>query len=113
MQAFAADLGARRALGEDGWQAALAARVEDRDQRRAARDNAYANSQLVDVASLDDLGRNDLHDLLGGMVRHIFVRRRPRGANAEDRTLIVWSDDPRVVEVPGPHKSAIFEHIEW
>ena len=114
LDAFAADLGARRLLGEQGWQQALEARADDRDRKRATRDDAHASSRLVAVAQdVDDLGHEDLRDLLGGMIRHVFVRRRPRGADVADRTLIVWSDDPRAIDVPGPHRSGPFDPIRW
>jgi DNA invertase Pin-like site-specific DNA recombinase len=114
LEAFAVDLGARRRLGEQGWQQALEARADDRDRKRATRDDAHASSRLVAVAQdVDDLGHEDLRDLLGGMIRHVFVRRRPRGAKVSDRALIVWSDDPRVIDVPGPHRSGPFDPIRW
>jgi len=114
LDAFAADLGARRRLGEQGWQAALEARADDRDAKRDARDRAHASSRLVAVAQdLDDLGHEDLRDLLGGMIRHVFIRRRPRGASVADRALIVWSDDPRAIDVPGPHRSGQFDPVRW
>jgi DNA invertase Pin-like site-specific DNA recombinase len=114
LDAFALDLGARRRLGEDGWQRALEARVADRDARREARDRAYSHGRLVSVAQdLDDLDHAALRDLLRGMIRHVFVRRRPRGSDVVDRVLVVWSDDTRTIDVPGPHRSAIFEAIRW
>jgi site-specific DNA recombinase len=114
LQAFVADVNARRLLGEASWQDGLTARALDRDARRKAREEAYAKSRLVSVArDVDDLQGDDLRDLVHGMVRHIFVRRRPRGAKVDDRVLIVWSDDPRHVDVPGPHRSGPFEPIRW
>lgn len=111
---FAADLGARRRLGEQGWQTALEARAGDRDDKRAKLEAGQASSRLVAVArDLDDLDHDGLRDLLSGMIRHVFIRRQPRGATAADRTLIVWSDDPRQIDVPGPHRSAQFEPIRW
>jgi DNA invertase Pin-like site-specific DNA recombinase len=114
LEGFAADLNARRLLGEDGWQRALEARAGDRDAKRAARDRAYSNSRLVAVAQdVDDLDHEALGDLLRGMVRHVFVRRRPRGADVADRVLVIWSDDPRAIDVPGPHRSAQFDPVRW
>lgn len=114
LDAFTLDLGARRQLGEAGWQKALEARVADRDAKRQARDQAYSTSSLVTVArAVDDLDHADLGDLVRGMVRHVFVRRRPRGASVGERALVVWSDDPRVIDVPGPHRSGPFESVRW
>lgn len=111
---FASDLGARRRLGEQGWQAALEARAGDRDRKRAGLEAGQASSRLVAVArDLDDLDHHGLSDLLDGMIRHVFIRRQPRGATVSDRTLIVWSDDPRQIDIPGPHRSAVFEPIRW
>jgi DNA invertase Pin-like site-specific DNA recombinase len=112
--AFASDLDARRRLGEGGWQSAFEARANDRDEKRAARDRGYSNSRVVAVPhDVDDLDHDALRDLLDGMIRHVFVRRRPRGAEAGDRVLVIWSDDPRAIDVPGPHRSARFEPIRW
>lgn len=114
LEAFTLDLGARRQLGEQAWQRALEARVADRDRKREARDHAHSTSRLVTAArDVDDLTHDDLRDLLRGMIRHVFIRRRPRGASVADRTLIVWSDDPRAIDVPGPHRSACFDPIRW
>jgi DNA invertase Pin-like site-specific DNA recombinase len=114
LRAFSADLGARRVLGEAGWQEALALRASDRDSKRAARDAAYSQSQLLAVArDVEDLDHEGLRDLLAGMIRFVFIRRRPRGAEVADRVLVIWSDDPRAIEVPGPHHSGPFEPIRW
>ena len=114
LDTFTLDLGARRRLGEDAWQRALDVRVADRDAKREARDRAYSTSGLVAVArTVDDLDHADLSDLLRGMVRHVFVRRRPRGADVADRVLVIWSDDPRAIDVPGPHRSGPFEPVRW
>ncbi len=114
LQAFAGDLDARSVLGEKGWSDALAKRATARDDARRARDEAYTTSRVVeverDVASLD---HHDLRDLLAGLIRHVFVRRQPRGAPVADRVLIVWSDDTRQIDVPGPHRSGQFEAIRW
>ena len=81
---------------------------------REARERAYSRSQLVAVAAdVKDLDHDALRDLLSGMVRHVFVRRAPRGADAGDRVLLIWSDDPRAIEVPGPHRPGPFEPIRW
>jgi hypothetical protein len=114
LRAFAADVDARRVLGEAGWQDALAARAKDRDEKREERERAYGEYQLVAVAEdINDLDDADLRDLLHGIVRNIFVRRGPRGTGPGDRTLVVWSDDPRAIDVPGPHRSGPFEPIRW
>jgi len=112
LQAFASDINARRVLGEAGWQDGLAARAADRDAKQQVRDEAFARHRVVDV-DVDGLDDAALGDLLRGMVRHVLIRRRPRGAKVDDRVLIVWSDDPRVIEVPGPHRSGPFEPIRW
>jgi len=114
LRAFAADLNARRLLGEAGWQEGLSLRAGDRDAKREARERAYTQSRLVAVArDVEDLDHEGLRDLLTGMTRTVFVRRRPRGADVADRVLVVWSDDPRVIEVPGPHRPGPFEPIRW
>jgi site-specific DNA recombinase len=114
LEAFASDLEARRMLGEQGWQDALRARAEDRDRRVAALDEAVGSRRLLAVAEdVDDLDHEALRDLLHGMIRVIFVRRAKRGASAAERGLIVWSDDPRLIDVPGPHRSGPYEPIRW
>ena len=115
LRTFATDLDARRLLGDAGWQEALTARALDRDAKGEARKAAYAASQIAVATrrNVDDLSDDDLRDLLQGLVRTIFVRRRPRGANVDDRALVIWSDDPRDIEVPGPHRSGPFEPIRW
>jgi hypothetical protein len=114
LRTFSADLGARRVLGEAGWQEALALRASDRDAKRESRDLAYSQSQLLTVArDVEDLDHDGLRDLLAGMIRTILVRRRPRGAQVADRVLVIWSDDPRAIDVPGPHRSGPFEPIRW
>jgi DNA invertase Pin-like site-specific DNA recombinase len=114
LQRFASDVDARRTLGEAGWQDALTARAEDRDAKREARDQAYARSHLADVArNVEDLDHDGLRDLLSGMVRFVFVRRQPRGAQVGDRALVIWSDDSRAIDVPGPHRSGPFEPVRW
>lgn len=114
LRAFSADLNARRLLGEAGWQEALELRASDRDSRREARDDAYSKSKLLTVArDVGDLDHDGLQDLLFGMIRTVFVRRRPRGADVADRVLVIWSDDPGAIEIPGPHRSGTFEPIRW
>jgi DNA invertase Pin-like site-specific DNA recombinase len=114
LRTFASDVDARRLLGEAGWQEALSARGADRDAKREARERAYAQSRLVTVAKdVGDLDHDGLRDLLTGMIRCVFVRRRPRGADVADRVLVIWSDDPRAIDVPGPHRPGPFEPIRW
>jgi DNA invertase Pin-like site-specific DNA recombinase len=43
----------------------------------------------------------------------VFVRRRPRGASVADRTLVIFPDDPRTFDMPGPHKSGPFPPVTW
>lgn len=113
VRVFASDLDARRLLGEAGWREALQVRVADRDAKRARLDTAAAATRVSAlVRDLDDLDRHDLRDLLHGAIRHIFVRRR-RGAAASERAVIVWADDPRSIDVPGPHRSGPFEPFGW
>lgn len=114
VEAFVADLEARRLLGEAGWQDGLRVRVAAREALRPARDAALAKSREREAATLpvDATDRHGLRDLLVGMVAHIFVRRL-RGAEARDRTLIVWSDDLRAIEVPGPHRAGPFAPVTW
>jgi DNA invertase Pin-like site-specific DNA recombinase len=115
VEKFAADVEARRLLGEQAWRDALRARVESRESRRTARDLTLAAEEARELAqrSLSDLDRHGLRNLLTGMVRHVFVRRRPRGATAAERVLVVWSDDLDAIDVPGPHRAGPFEPIGW
>jgi DNA invertase Pin-like site-specific DNA recombinase len=114
LRAFAADVNARRRLGEAVWQDLLTGRADHRDAMREARERAYSRSQLVAVArDVEDLDHHALRDLVSGMVRHVFVRRAPRGADAADRVLVIWSDDPRPIEVPGAHRPGPFQPIRW
>lgn len=113
--AFAADLMARKTLGESGWHDALRLRVSDRDAKRQRAREVEAELQGVELArevDVDDLDRHGLRDLLVGLVGHIFVRRR-RGAPAADRALVVWKAEEGSVDVPGPHRSGPFETIDW
>jgi hypothetical protein len=114
LRAFAADVNARRRLGEAVWQDMLTGRADNRDAMRDARERAYSRSQLVAIATdVEALDHDALRDLLSGMVRHVFVRRAPRGADAGDRVLVIWSDDPRAIEVPGAHRPGPFEPVRW
>lgn len=111
---FVADVAARQLMGERAWQEGLRARVDLRDGLKPARDRAIAHGQALEIARkpLDDADRHGLRDLLIGMVRHVFIRRR-RGAGAEDRALIIWADDPRSLDTPGPHRPGPFEPVRW
>ncbi|HET7590374.1 MAG TPA: recombinase family protein [Solirubrobacterales bacterium] len=115
VEKFAADVEARRLLGEQGWQEALRVRVENREDRRAARDLALSTQEARELLerSVNDLDRHGLRNLLTGMIHHIFIRRAPRGAPPADRVLVVWSDDPERIDVPGPHRAGPFEPIGW
>jgi hypothetical protein len=115
LQAFAADVNARRVLGEAGWQEGLTARAGDRDVKREARDEAYSQAKLKQAATLDvdSLDHDGLRDLLTGLICCVFVRRRPRGASVADRVLVVWSDDPGDVDLPRPHHGGPFEPVSW
>ena len=68
---------------------------------------------MILARDVDDLDQEALRDLIAGMVRYVFVRKRPRGAGVADRVLIVWSDDTRLIDVPGPHRSGPFEPVRW
>ena len=108
------DIAQQDELGASVYRAGLDARVKALNAKRGVRDDAYRDREIVAVAKgVDDLGHDELGDLLHGMIRHIFIRRQPRGSKVDDRTLIVWSDDPAVIEVPRPHHGGIFEPIEW
>jgi site-specific DNA recombinase len=115
VQASATDLELRSGLGEAGWREYLDTLIADRDAKRQARDDAYSRSKLRETAQLDvdDLDREAMRDLLAGMIKAIFVRRRPRGATAGDRALVIWSDDTRHLDLPGPHRSGPYEPVEW
>ena len=114
LRAFVADVNARRVLGEAGWQEGLRARAADRDTKWEAREQAYAKSRVVAVSrDVEDLDHQGLRDLLSGMIRTVFVRRRPRGADVADRVLVIWSDDTADIDTPGPHRSGPYEPIRW
>jgi hypothetical protein len=115
VEKFASDVEARRLLGEQSWQEALRTRVTSREDRRATRDLALAAHEARELAqrSLADLDRHGLRNLLTGMIRHVFVRKAPRGAPPTDRILVVWSDDLEPIDVPGPHRAGPFESVGW
>jgi hypothetical protein len=114
LRTFASDLGARRALGEAGWLDALSARAKDRDEKLEARNRAYTEAKAMHVPeNLEELGQAEIRDLLAGLVQHVFVRRRPRGAGVDDRAFVVFTDDERIFDVPGPHRSGPFEPLRW
>jgi hypothetical protein len=114
LRTFASDVNARRLLGEAAWQEALSVRGADRDAKREARERAYTQSRLATVAQdVEDLDHDGLRDLRSGMIRTMFVRRRPRGATVADRVLVIWSDDSRAIDVPGPHRPGPFEPVRW
>lgn len=115
VEAFVADTEARKLLGEAAWQEGLRIRVFRRDELKPARDVAIARLRTQELAqrSTSDLDRHGLRDLLAGMVRHAFVRRAGRGAPVEDRVLVVWADDLRVIDVPGQHNRSVFEPVGW
>lgn len=113
-RAFAADLGARRTLGDEAWREALTARVEAENAALSVRDEGYRETRLAGlVGGIDELSDVQLRGLLDGLVRVIFVRRRPRGAKVNERALVVWSDDPSAIDLPGPHRSGPFSPYEW
>lgn len=110
--AFAADLEARRLLGEEEWRRALAVRVSDRDAKAAARDEAKRQRALADeTRDVENLPDHALRGLLGDAIQAVFVRRG-RGLSPAERSLVLWVDDP-VVQIPGPHVSGPFEPIVW
>lgn len=112
--AYVSDVNARRVLGEDAWQHGLSARTADRDAKQAKVDELRSNLRLVSVSKkLENLDRDELRDLLRGLYRTVFVRRRPRGAPVEDRVLPIWSDDPRSIDLPGPHRGGPFKAVRW
>jgi DNA invertase Pin-like site-specific DNA recombinase len=113
VDAFVADTAARRLMGDDAWQTGLKVRVAERDAQLARRAEAFAANQHAALAHrIEEAGAHELGDLLQ-IVRHVFVRRGARGASAAARSLIVWADDPAVIDVPGPHRSGPFERIAW
>lgn len=110
LAAFASDLDARRMLGEGGWRDALRTRSNARDDARRDLEQAQARLATAEVTDLNSLSEHDLRDLLGGMVRHIFVRRG-RGL-PDSRVLVIWADDDPV-ETPAPHRGGVFKPVEW
>ncbi len=112
LNAFAADLEARRMLGEDGWRSALAVRAAARDEARQARDVAYAQAEASSlVLGVRDLDWHRLRDFLRTTVRAVYVRRG-RLAVAE-RCLVEFADHPDPFDLPGPHHSGPFEPIRF
>lgn len=113
VESFVANTKARRLMGGDAWHKGLEARVSDRDAKVARRAAEFAAHQHAVLARrIEDSDSHDLSDLLA-IVRHVFVRRGRRGAPASERSLIVWADDPRAIDIPGPHRSGPFERIQW
>lgn len=109
---FAADLEARRLLGEEGWREALQVRVADRDAKAAALAEVKRRRELADeTRTVEDLPDHELRGLLGDAIQAVFIRRG-RGRSAADRSLVVWQSQP-AVDVPGPHVSGPFEPITW
>lgn len=102
VEKFVADTEARRLLGEEAWQEGLRLRVAEREERRPARDRALAEEEVDRLAPLpvDRTDRHALRNLLTGLIRHIFVRRTDRASTVEERSLIIWSDDLRTIDVP-------------
>ena len=114
LAAFVGDLEARRLMGDELWRQGLAARTADRDAKRERRDaiRARLEASMLDV-DFGSLERHQLRRLLEGLIRVIFVRRRPRGAPVSDRVLVVWNDDPRAIDLPRPHHGGPFEPYRW
>src|SRR5690606_3247451 len=100
---FAADLEARRLLGDD-WLPALRARTDALEAKTAERDRVAEQARLAELGrrSSGEHDHDELRDFLHGAVRHVFVRRIPgrRRAPVADRTQVVWSDDPRTIAIP-------------
>jgi len=112
---FVADVGARRLMGEITWQEGLRTRVAERERLLPARDTALVrmrSRQLAEI-SVQDLERHALRDLLAGMIQHVLIRRGGRGAGADERALIIWSDDERTIDFPGPHRAGPYEPVGW
>lgn len=110
---FAADLEQRRILGEEAYGLGLRARAADRDAKVAASTAAHAEvNRLSADRDLHELAAHDLRSYLLGAVRHIFVARSPRrGAEVRERVVVVFADDDRAIDVPGPHRSGPFEPV--
>lgn len=113
VETYVLDIGARRRMGDTLWQLGLDARLHARDAKAAERDATRATDRLTAIAKLGaSIERHELRDVLHGMIRHIFVRRQ-RGVPASERVLVIWSDDPRTFNVPGPHRPGPFEPVRW
>jgi DNA invertase Pin-like site-specific DNA recombinase len=115
VETFVADVEARQLMGDSVWNDGLRLRVEEREARRPAYEEAIARSGTRERAGVpvEQMGRHQLRDLLTGSVLHIFVRRQARGASTAERVLIVWADDVRPILVPGPNRPGPFEPIGW
>jgi DNA invertase Pin-like site-specific DNA recombinase len=116
VEKFVGDIEARKLIGEAVWQEGLRIRAAERETRRLARDKAVAEEEAKQLAliPISDLDRHGLRDLLTSMVRHVFIRRADHMAPANERALIVWSNDLRQIDLPS-RKLGVgpFEPITW
>ncbi len=113
VETFVADTASRSLMGDQVWRHGLELRVKDRDMKRVRHEALLRQeSVLGEIVDLSNLTGDNLRLYLGGVIRTVWVRRGARQP-PEDRTMIVWADDPRDFEIPGPHRSGPFPPVEW
>ncbi len=90
LEAFAADLTARRVLGAR-YHKALQARASAVEQARAQVRRAAAHGPgAVEIESYDDLPIEDRKRILGSSIDAVIVARAGARAPLEDRVTILW-----------------------
>src|ERR1022692_214266 len=110
MTAFAADLTARRMLG-DGYHAALEVRSKAVNDAQAAMQKALGPAASIDtVESYDELPIEDRKRILGSSIDAVIVKRGHSRIPIEDRVTILWrgegpEDLPRRGRENGPVRS--------
>jgi site-specific DNA recombinase len=93
MAAFAADLTARRMLG-DGYHAALEARSRAVNDAQAAMQKALGPAASIDtVESYDELPIEDRKRILGSSIDAVIVKRGHSRIPIEDRVTILWRSE--------------------
>lgn len=112
LAAFAADLTARRALG-DGYHAALEVRSKAVNDTQAAVQKALGSAANIEtVESYDELPIEDRKRILGSSIDAVIVKRGHARVPIEDRVTILWrgegpDDLPRRGRDNGPIRAYV------